>query len=223
MKAIITLLAGCLLTIVTSAQSISTGVSFNRTTQPALMLLLPYSESIAEGAILQKLRDNGYDPETKGKSFWKQSKVNGFYTFKGVVLKEIDETPLDLYFKVEPKGKKGNETATVYLMVSKGNEKFITPETDQEIHSGAKKFLNKLIDESAAYKLKKEIEAQEDEVKEAEKKMAKIQEDEQALLKKIAQLQEEIRLNKTQQVNQTKVIETEKTKLTELKSKAAKS
>jgi len=223
MKTIATLLAGCLLTIATSAQSVSTGVSYNRSTQPALMLLLPYSESIAEGAILQKLRDNGYDPETKGKSFWKQNKVHGFYTFKGVVLKDIYQSPLDLYFKVEPKGKKGDETATVYLMVSKGDEKFITPETDQEIHSGAKKFLNKLIDESAAFKLKKEIEVQEGEVKEAEKKLAKVKEEEQELQKKIAQLQEEVRLNKQQQENQTKVINTEKAKLAELQKKVTKS
>lgn len=222
MKTITTLLAACLLTIAASAQSVSTGVSFNRTTQPALMLLLPYSESIAEGTILQKLRENGHDPETKGKAFWKQNKVNGFYTFKGVVLKELTEQPLDLYFKVDPKGKKGNETATIYFMVSKGDEKFITPETDQNIHSAAKKFLNKMVEESAAYKLQKEIEDQEKEVKDQEKKLAKIQDDEKALLKKMADLQEEIRLNKMQQDNQSKVIETEKTKLTSLKSKTGK-
>lgn len=223
MKTITTLLAGCLLAVTTSAQSVSTGVSYNRTTQPALMLLVPYSESITEGAILQKLRDNGHDPETKGKSFWKQNKVHGFYTFKGVVIKDIHQNPLDLYFKVEPKGRKDNETSTVYLMVSKGDDKFITPETDQAIHSGAKKFLNKLIDESAAFKLKKEIEVQEGEVKEAEKKLAKIKEDEQELQKKIAQLEEEVRQNKLQQDSQNKVVETEKAKLAELQGKAAKS
>lgn len=223
MKAITTLLAGCLLTLATSAQSVSTGVSYNRTTQPALMLLVPYAESITEGAILQKLRDNGHDPETKGKSFWKQNKVNGFYTFKGVVVKGIYQNPLDLYFKVEPKGKKDNETSTVYLMVSKGGEKFITPETDQEIHNGAKKFLNKLIDESAAFKLKKEIEVQEGEVKEAEAKLAKTKADEQELQKKMAQLQEEVRQNKMQQDSQNKVIEAEKTKLAELQKKVVKS
>jgi hypothetical protein len=223
MKTITTLLAGCLLTLAASAQSVSTGVSFNKTTQPALMLLLPYSENIAEGTILQKLRENGYDPETKGKAFWKQNKVNGFYTFKGVVLKDINQQPLDLYFKVEPKGKKENETATIYFLVSKGEEKFITPETDQNIHSAAKKFLNKFVDESAAYKLQKDIEAQGEEVKEAEKKLAKIQENEKELLKKITQLQEEIRLNKLQQDNQVKVVETEKTKLADLKGKTAKS
>lgn len=222
MKTIATLLAGCLVTLASTAQSVSTGVSYNRTTQPALMLLVPYSESITEGAILQKLRDNGHDPETKGKSFWKQNKVHGFYTFKGVVVKDINQTPLDLYFKVEPKGKRDNETSTVYLMVSKGDEKFITPESDQELHSGAKRFLNKLIDESAAFKLQKEIETQEGEVKEAEKKLAKIKEDEQELQKKIAQLQEEVRQNKLQQDNQNKVIDTEKTKLAELKKKVAK-
>jgi hypothetical protein len=219
MKIITTLLIGCLATLSLAAQSISTGVSFNKTTQPALMLLLPYSEAIAEGTILQKLKENGYDPETKGKAFWKQSKVNGFYTFKGVVLKDMDKQPLDLYFRVDAKGKKDNEKATIYLLVSKGDEKFVTPESDNDIHLAAKKFLNKFMDESAAYKLQKDIEAQQQEVKDAEKKLAKLQDTEKDLLKKIAQLQEEARTNKVQQENQEKVIETEKTKLQGLKSK----
>lgn len=219
MKIITTLLISCLLTLVTTAQSISTGVSFNKTTQPALMLLLPYSETIAEGTILQKLKENGYDPETKGKAFWKQNKVNGFYTFKGVVIKDMDKQPLDLYFKVDAKGRKENERATVYLLVSKGEEKFITPESDNDIHIAAKKFLNKFIDESAAYKLQKDIEEQQQEVKDAEKKLTKLQDTEKDLLKKIAQLQEEMRNNKLQQENQERVVETEKAKLQGLKTK----
>lgn len=222
MKAITTLLAACLLTTAITAQSVSTGVSFNKGTQPALLLLLPYSESVAEGTILQKLRDNGYDPETKGKLFMKQNKVNGFYTFKGVVLKELDKQPLDLYFKVEPRGKKESETAAIYFMVSKGEEKFITPETDQEIHSAAKKFLNKFIDESAVYKLQQEVKTQEEQVQEADKKLAKIKDSEKELQEKLTLLQEELKQNKLQQDNQAKIIEKEKAKLAELKAKAGK-
>jgi hypothetical protein len=221
MKIITTLLTGCFLTVAASAQSISTGISYNKSTQPAIMLLLPYSESIAEGTILQNLKENGYDPETKGKAFWKQNKVNGFYTFKGVVLKEMNKQPLDLYFRVDPKGKKGAESATIYLLVSKGNEQFITPETDSEMHSAAKKFMNKFLDQSAAFKLQKDIEAQHEEVTEAEKKLVKMQDTEKDLLKKLAQLQEDVRLNKLQQENQLKVIETEKNKLAELKAKSS--
>jgi hypothetical protein len=175
MKIITALLAGCMLTTAASAQSISTGVSFNKSTQPAIMLLLPYSESIAEGTILQKLRENGYDPETKGKAFWKQNKVNGFYTFKGVVLKEMDKQPLDLYFKVEAKGKNSDASSTIYLLVSKG-EKFISPETDSDTHKAAKKFVNDFIAAAAAYKLQQDIVTQEETVKDTEKKLIKMQE-----------------------------------------------
>jgi hypothetical protein len=222
MKNLTTLLLGLAISASSFSQSVSTGVTFNKSTQPALMLLLPYTESVAEGTILQKLRETGYDPETKGKLFWKQNKVNGFYIFKGVVLKEIDKQPLDLYFKIESRGRKENEKAVIYLLVSKGEEKFITPEDDDKTHAAAKRFLNRFVDESAAYKLNKEIEAQEDVIKDAEKKFTRLQEAEKDLLKKIAALQEEMNNNKLQQENQKKVVDNEKIKLTELKEKASK-
>ena len=69
------------------AQSVATSVKFDKTDKPALMLYLPYTQEVAEGTILSKLREIGYEPETSGSLFWKQGKVNGFYTFKGVALK----------------------------------------------------------------------------------------------------------------------------------------
>jgi|GEM_PF-674286 len=220
MKNITTLIAVLAISASIHAQSISTGYRFNNATQPALLLMLPYSEQIAEGTILQKLRETGYDPETKGKLFWKQNKVNGFYSFKGVVLKEIENQPLDLYFRIETRGKKGAEKAAIYLLVSKGDDKFITPEEDETTHAAAKRFLNRFVEESATYKLNKEIDAQEEAVKEAEKKLGKLQESEKDLQKKLLQLQEDIKANMLQQENQQKLIEVEKIKLLELKEKA---
>ncbi len=55
------------------AQSSATIVKYNKTSKPALMLLLPYTEEIAEGAIIQKLKEIGYNPETKGSLFWKKN------------------------------------------------------------------------------------------------------------------------------------------------------
>ena len=58
------------------AQSVATSVKFDKADKPALMLYLPYSQEVAEGTILTKLKEIGFEPETSGSLFWKNSKVN---------------------------------------------------------------------------------------------------------------------------------------------------
>src|ERR1043165_6321850 len=117
------LMAAC---ITASAQSVSTTVKFDKANKPALMLYLPYSEEVAEGTILTKLKETGFEPETKGSLFWKNNKINDFYVFKGVVLKGDKSQIVDLYFKVDRRGKKKDEQSVMYMLVSKGGDKFVT-------------------------------------------------------------------------------------------------
>jgi hypothetical protein len=201
-----------------AAQSSVTSVSYNKVNQPALMLELPYDEDVSEGFILDNLKRTGYDVETKGKLFWKQNKLNGFYTFKEVRL-EGAEQPVDLYFKVERKGRKGKDESIIYLLVGKGENNFISSGTDEKTYTAAKNFLNGFVDKSAVYKLDLDIKAQEDAIKDAEKKFEKLQDNEKDLVKKIEQLEKDLKKNKEDQENQQKSIEDEKKKLLELKSK----
>jgi hypothetical protein len=64
------------------AQASYTSVSYNKANQPGLMLDLPYEEAVVEDFIVDNLERIGYDVETKGRLFWKQNKLNGFYIFK---------------------------------------------------------------------------------------------------------------------------------------------
>ena len=73
MKKITFLIFITLITMATLTQSRATSVSYNKETRPAIMLELPYTEEIAEGTIVQKLKEIGYDPETKGALFWKKN------------------------------------------------------------------------------------------------------------------------------------------------------
>ena len=111
-------------------QASYTSVSYNKSSQPALMLELPYNEEVSEGFIVDNLKKTGYDPETKGKLFWKQSKLNGFYIFKDVRLEGASGTA-DLYFKVDQKSKrqKKEETRCVYFW----KERFYIPSTQLEV------------------------------------------------------------------------------------------
>jgi hypothetical protein len=201
------------------AQSSPTIVRYNKTSKPALMILLPYSEEIAEGAIVQKLKEIGYNPESKGSLFWKTSTIDGFYIFKGVALRDLDGQVVDLYFNVERKSKKDKEQSYVYMMVSKSEEQFISSETDSLIYSASTNFLNRFAEYGASYKLDVDIRTQDGVMLAAQKKHTRLREDEADYVKKIADFESKLKTNREQQETQLKVIEAEKKKLEDLKSK----
>jgi hypothetical protein len=197
------------------AQSTITTASYNKTTQPALMLELPYSEDVCGDFIVANLKKTGYDVETKGKLFWKQNKLNGYYTYKDVRLKGLDYT-VDLYFKVDQKSRKSKDESIIYMLIGKGENYFISSSDDGAYDAG-KKFMNGFIDQAAAFKLDLDIKAQEDVVKDAGKKLDKLKDNEKDMIKKIDQLQKDLKKNQEDQKNQEQTIENEKKKLEDLK------
>lgn len=217
MKRIFTLFISCFMAInIAFGQASVTTASYNKTSQPALKLELPYSEEVCEDFILANLKKTGYDVETKGKLFWKQNKLNGYYTFKDVRLEGLDHT-VDLYFKVDQKGRKSKEESTIYMLIGRGEDYFISS-SDDNVYDAAKKFMNGFVDESAAFKLDLDIKNQEETIKDAEKKLEKLKDNEKDMNKKIEQLQKDVKKNQEDQKDQEKAIENEKKKLEDLKS-----
>jgi hypothetical protein len=208
-----------LLTVCASAQSSPTIVKYNKTSKPALMLLLPYTEEIAEGAIVQKLKEIGYNPESKGSLFWKKNTIDGYYIFKGVALRDLNGEVVDLYFKVDRKSKKEKEQSYIYMMVSKGDEQFISSETEPSIFSSSTRFLNGFTEYGASYKMDVDIQNQDETVQAAQKKYTRLRDDEADYVKKIADLESKLKNNREQQETQLKVIEAEKKKLEDLRAK----
>ena len=219
MKLKILLFAALLmLTAVSFAQSYTSSVTFNKTQQPALVLQLPYSDNVAEGYIVSNLKKTGFDPETKGKLFWKKNTIDGYYVFKGVMLDSV-ATPLDLYFKVEQRSKKLKDQSTISMLASRGNETFIT-DADEATYAAARRFLNSFVSGTAAYKINLDVDAQETVVKNAEKKLTNLKENEQSLVKKIEDLQNDLKNNRSDQEKQQTTIADERKKLTDLKAKS---
>jgi hypothetical protein len=206
---------------IVSAQASYTSVSYNKSSQPALMLELPYNEEVSEGFIIDNLKKTGYDAETKGKLFWKQNKLNGFYIFKDVRLEGAPGT-VDLYFKVDQKSKRQKDASVIYLLVGKGENSFVSADSDNDTYTAAKRFLNGFVDKSAVYKLDLDIKNQEDVVKDNEKKLDKFRDNEKDMNKKIDQLQKDLKRNQEDQKDQEKKIEDEKKKLSELKEQVKK-
>lgn len=218
MKAILSMLlfAFC---ISASAQSVGTSVKFNKADRPALMLYLPYNEEVAEGTIVTKLKEIGFQPETKGSLFWKQNKTDGFYVYKGVVLKDSggQNQLVDLYFKIDRRGNKRDNQSVIYMLTSKGGENFVTSLSEPATYASAQNFLNGFVAQTATYKHGLDVTAQEETVKKAEKKLADLMDEERDLNKKIAKLQDDLAKNKQNQTNQQTTIEAERKKLEDLK------
>jgi hypothetical protein len=207
------------LTACATAQSSPTIVKYNKTSKPALMLLLPYTEEIAEGAIVQKLKEIGYNPESKGSLFWKKNTIDGYYVFKGVALRDLNGEVVDLYFKVNRKSKKENGQSYIYMMVSKGDEQFVSSETEPSVFSSSTRFLNSFTEYGASYKMDVDIQNQDEAVQAAQKKYTRLRDDEADYVKKIADLESKLKNNREQQDTQLKVIEAEKKKLEDLRAK----
>lgn len=210
-----TLLAGA---VVAQAQSTHTTVTYNNTMQPALTLELQNNTEMTEGTILQKLKQTGYDPNTKGHLFWKTNKKEGFYIFDGVALPDLNSQKLDMYFKVVPKSTEDKTHSVIYLMVSKGYDNFVGPESDSVLWNSAQNFLNSFVDKTTAFTLETDIKSQEKTVKQSESRLIKYQDDEKGLNTKMEKLQQEIAANHSNQQKQQTDIEGQRKKLEQMKS-----
>jgi hypothetical protein len=204
------------------SQATFTTITINKKLQPGLVLHLPNNTDVAEGTILQKLKETGYSPETKGRLFWKKNKLDGFYVFNGITLPALNNQKLDMYFKVERESSSQKELSIIYLVVSKGYDNFISPEVDSATFLAATDFLNGFVANTASYRLNLDIEEQGKVLKSAENKLTNLQDDEKSLIKKIEGLQADLRNKKDDQVMQEKEIANQKMKLETLKVKVVK-
>ena len=194
--------------ITARAQSSFTTIQYNQKVTPALVLELPNSVNDVEGTILKKLKQIGYNPETQGHLFWKKNKTDGFYVFTNVTLPQVSEQKLDMYFKVVPKNKEEINNSTLYLLVSNGNENFISPDADSSLWNSSKMFFNGFVERTEAFSLEGDITTQENAVQLSQKKLTTLQNDERDLVEKIKKYQDDLSLNRDNQKDQQ--LDTEK-------------
>ena len=184
------------------AQSSYTTIQFKNSMQPALVLELPNTATDVEGTILQKLKEIGYKPDTEGHLFWKKNKIDGFYSFNKVRLPALSTQELDVYFKVLQKNAEEKGNSTLYLLVSNGNGIFASPVVDSSLWNNSQVFLNSFLEKTTAYNLEQSIMAQENTVKNSQKKFATLQMNEKELTGKIKKYQDELLNNQNRQKDQ---------------------
>ena len=192
-----------------SAQSRYVFIDFKDVQKPGIQNDFSYPESTVSKAISDKMEKLGY----KGKD------SKGFKMYKGVALPELGSATYDLYFKVDRKSKKQKDMSTVTMLVSTGNENFITEADDSQTINNAKYFLDNLIPSVQAFDLEQQIKEQEDAVKKAEKKYKNLLDDADDLQKRKRKIEEQISDNSKDQKNQQAEIEKQKQLYETLKAK----
>ncbi len=159
MKKLILSLVAIMAMYTTNAQNAKeSSIEFLKSTQPCVEANYNRPSDLMEEALKKRLSDAKIGSGDKAKG--------GFRVYKGVIVPEISTDKIDLYTKVD--GKK--ENATVYILVSKGYDNFVTSAKEEVTVGNMKNFLNGLEINAASLKLLADIEAAKEAVIKAEDK-----------------------------------------------------
>jgi len=199
-KIIYTIISVLIFNFTVSSQARYVFIDFKNAQKPAIQNEYSFEEKTVSKAIDDKLNKMGY----RGKG------VKGYTMYRGVMLPELGNQPYDLYFKVDKKSKKDKDNAVVNMLISTGNENFISDTANSTTINNAKTFLDNLMPAVAAYDLQQQINTQEDAIKKAEKKYKNLQNDADDLQKRKHKIEQQLEDNLKDQKDQLAEIEKQK-------------
>ena len=179
------------------SQARYTFIEFRDAQKPGIQTEFSYPDKTVTDAIEEKLSKMGY----KGKD------TKGYTVYKGVVLPELGSQPYDLYFKVDRKSRKDKDVSVVNMLISNGNENFISDTSDSRTINNGKSFLDNLMPSIAAYDLQQQVNNQAEALKKAEKKYQSLQDDADDLQKKRKKIEQQIEENLNAQKEQRAEVE----------------
>lgn len=191
-----------------TAQVSEAVVDFNKTKRTVKSMEIDDAPDVVETAIKNKMLALGYKPKTS----------KGWMEFKDVDVSSIADERSDFYVKVERKSRKEKETSLVYFFASKPGDQ-ATPVPFNGNMLTADGFHSNIAALTVAERLARDISAQEDVVKKAQKKYDDLVKDQASLEKKIKGLQSDLEDNKKKQESQVLEVENQKKVLEQLLSK----
>lgn len=209
MKKITLLLVFCVASLYSFSQSRSTQVEYQKMNQPGVEIELPFPVKTIENAIEEKFSRSGY----------KSNKSKGFIIFRSVRLSVLGPDGYDLFFRVDKKSRRDKDNSIVSMLVSTGNDVFNDDNANHELFNNSLKYLDSLRTIVAAYDLDQQILSQEAEVKSAEKKYQKLQDDGKDLESKKRKIETDISENQKQQGNQTQELDKQRQILNALRAR----
>lgn len=160
-----------------------TRVEYQKGDKAAAVIELPYNPDVVTAAIKDDMLKKGI----------KEEKSKGFQAFKGARLTPTDGEVVDMYFKVDRKSRKDNNTSVVYLILGRPGEN-VALRTGNDAYKveEAKTYLNSITPFVDSYNLEVNIAQQDDVIKKAERRLNNLQDDQRDYEKKIGSLNEKL-------------------------------
>lgn len=207
-KYFIVLLVSIACSISVSAQVGEAVVDFNKSKRTVKSMEVSDGPDVVEQAIKNKMLKSGYKPKT----------TKGWMEFKDVDDRSITSERSDLYIKVERKSRKDKETSLVYFFASKPGDQ-ATPVPFEGSMLSEDGFYSNVVSYTVAERLERDIQAQDDITKKAQKKYDDLIKDQASLEKKIKGLQDDLEDNRKKQESQVREVESQRKILEQLLSK----
>jgi hypothetical protein len=164
-------------------------IEYQKGVKRAAVIELPFAPDVVEGALKQHLAKTGV----------KEERLKGMQVFKNARLTPTDGEAADLYFKVEKKSRRDDNSSVVYLIMGRPNENVALRTADDAYRiQDAKAFLGSFQPQAATFELERNISRNEDNIKKSERKMSDLQDDRKRLEKKIQEQEQELNRLKTE-------------------------
>lgn len=181
MKKVFTFAVAALMTFALAAQTISeTTAQVGGLTVPAATVTLQKDPDMVQNAMIQYLKDAKLKP---------QKDDQGYYMCTNAFIEEISITDINFYTKVEAQGKKKNREAVVTICALSSNLAMNDPTT---MRDNSKKWLSGFISYVNRYEAMLQMQAEQQNLKKAEKEAAKAVAGVESLEKNIAKLEQKI-------------------------------
>jgi hypothetical protein len=197
------------------AQAYDGKLDYQKTQQPVAIIELSYSQDVVEDGIKDYMVKRGY----------KSSSAKGFTVFRSARLDSSEMDLSDLYFKIDRKGRKEKDITVITLLPTRPNQDILAVSGDSTEGTRidkAKSFLNKIAPSLDAHNTDVQFLAQQEVLKKSQKKLISLQNDQNDLEKKIRKIQADQDQNKSDLLKQTQDIQTTVTSDADVKSKMQK-
>ncbi len=185
MKHLLMLMAGIAISCSVMAQTAQeTTVEFNKkNVQGVCITFSDYSQSIVSEALTNRLEK---DAALKG------SNVKGWRAYLAQKFLELGDKNFDIYTNVVTMGKKKDVQVVVYLLVSTGNENFVTSANEREVIENAKNFLNNFASYVRVHDINVKIANQNDVIAKLKKEHESLNGDKEKMQNQIKDLEKKI-------------------------------
>ena len=173
-------------------------IEYQKGEKQAAIIELPYPPEIVEGALRKKFES----------ALVKEERLKGMQVFKGSRLTASDGQVVDLYFRMEKRGRREPDQSVVYLILGRPNENVaLRPADDNYRVNDARNFLNTLSPVVAAYDLEVKINKQDELIKKSEKNLEGLADDQRLYEERLKDLQDKLTQNKKDQEKQAQELQ----------------